>query len=49
MVLLTFKVRISATIDEVWNYYSNFANLHEWDPNIRKVKLITEKDASVGT
>ena len=49
MVLLQFKIIIKANIKTVWDYFSRFENIQEWDPNVRTSKIGIEKPGRVGT
>jgi hypothetical protein len=36
MVNLSYKLQIEANMNEVWEYFSQFHKITEWDPNTRK-------------
>lgn len=49
MVKLSFTVYVPAPLEKVWNYFSNFETVAEWDPNTPYVKQIKETPQKVGS
>ena len=49
MVLLKFTVQMTADLEEVWAYFSDFANIPQWDPNAKSVSLIEQKKGRIGS
>lgn len=49
MVVLSFSFFADDTIDKVAAYFSNFETIMEWDPNVKKSKLIKETNNKVGS
>jgi|LakMenEpi03Aug12_release.lakeMendotaPanAssembly.Ray.scaffolds.fasta_scaffold1537444_1 hypothetical protein len=48
MVKLGFKLKIRAPLSKVWEYYSNFENIVEWDPNTTYCKEVRPSPNKVG-
>jgi hypothetical protein len=49
MVQLTFTVRIEKDLETVWNYFSDFSNIAQWDPNTRACLLVKSAPEKVGS
>jgi uncharacterized protein YndB with AHSA1/START domain len=49
MVKLSFTVYVPAPLEKVWNYFSNFENVAEWDPNTPYVKLTKATPEKIGS
>ena len=49
MVQLKFTVQIAAELEEVWAYFSDFANISQWDPNAKSVSPMKEEKGRVGS
>lgn len=49
MVKLSFTVYVPAPLEKVWNYFSNFETVAEWDPNTPYVKLMKETPQKIGS
>ena len=48
MVKLGFKLKINAPLSQVWQYYSNFENIVEWDPNTTYCKEVRPSPNKIG-
>jgi hypothetical protein len=48
MVKLSFTVTIDKDFETVWEYYSDFSKIVEWDPNTVKCSIIKKEDKNVG-
>jgi len=49
MVNLSYKLQIEADMNEVWEYFSQFHKITEWDPNTRKCEIVEKKKGEVGS
>jgi hypothetical protein len=49
MVKLSFKVKINSALSQVWEYYSNFENIVEWDPNTTHCEEIKATANKIGS
>ena len=49
MVLLSYTIQVRAKLQEVWEYFSKFENIKEWDPNVRKATVRNSPPELLGT
>lgn len=49
MVLLSYTIQVKAKLEDIWEYFSKFENIEEWDPNVRKSKVGQIKAEMLGT
>lgn len=48
MVKLSFTLNINAPVGEVFNYFSRFETIKEWDPNVRESRLVSSTKDHIG-
>ena len=44
-----FKVGIFANFEAVWGFYSDFANISKWNPNIPKAQVLKQEPNHIGS
>lgn len=49
MVKLRFTVTVEKDLQAVWEYFSDFSNIVEWDPNTVRCSIIKKEEKHVGT
>ncbi|KAL6051125.1 Polyketide cyclase [Balamuthia mandrillaris] len=48
MVKLSFRTVVPGKVDQVFQYFANFANIAEWDPGCKSSKLCASSSGSEG-
>ena len=49
MVFLSFTVLVKAPLPKVWDYFSKFENVAQWDPSSKSIKAKEIKENMIGT
>lgn len=49
MVLLSYSIQVKAPRQQVWDYFSRFERIEEWDPNVSKSKVGKRMPELIGT
>jgi hypothetical protein len=49
MVLLEFTIQVAASLKPVWDYFSRFEAITEWDPNTKGCKPLKKVPGEIGS